>query len=77
MKRSSETFEKVLASMSDTEFDALLNSVRRFRNVSVPVEEYIEQTEHMLNFYSFENIDKLLGNGSQFCENDTTYNLAA
>lgn len=38
--------------MSDTGFDALLNSVRRFRNVSVPVEEYMEQTEDLQNNYT-------------------------
>lgn len=44
------TFEQVINSMSDVEFNALLDSVKHLRDVSIPVDEYFNQIEHTEEF---------------------------
>lgn len=40
------TFEQIINSMSDIEFDRLVDSVKNLREVSIPVNEYFDQVEH-------------------------------
>ena len=42
------TFEQVINSMSDTEFDKLIDSVKGLRGASMPVSEYFDQVEHLV-----------------------------
>lgn|GEM_PF-2030043 len=42
------TFEQVINSMSDTEFDKLIDSVKGLRGTSMPVSEYFDQVEHLV-----------------------------
>ncbi len=42
------TFEQIINSMSDVEFDSLIDSVRDLRAVSMPVSEYFDQVEHLM-----------------------------
>lgn len=41
------TFEQIINSMSDIEFDRLVDSVKNLREVSIPVNEYFDQVEHL------------------------------
>ena len=46
----SRTFEQIINSMSDIEFDRLIDSVKELREVSTPVNKYFEQVDHFMEF---------------------------
>lgn len=70
-------FEQIISSMSDAEFDDLLNSVRDLREFSIPVEDYLQEACKFSGNFSSAYTFGDYGSPKEFSCGACSYSLAA